>query len=280
LVYSVTRREAIVQKADYYSNISELENDIKESKNTPENLASLQSRLDGLMYRFEGDESLGGDRYGLYQLQATISYFAGNYGKSKKFLDYAVMLNGTNTKTTESLYKHLMDEDYDTKSERIWWILIIAPVIGLVAIAIIQMFVHFVLTTTASQGNVSTTSPLTEALNILSVLGGVVFVVLFVFMPIWIIELSNTRKYNANHGYSKSLSRRNGILIAIFFGWWYWALYTYQIDKRKCWWNLLGIIVTVSYWGIVVWIWTIVNAVSRPEKFYALYPYYDPKHRS
>jgi len=269
-----------MKKSDYYSEITELEEDIKDAKATTENLVSFQSRLDGLMRRFEEDDSLGSDRYALYQLQATISYFNGKYGKSKRYLDYSILMNGTVNKTAGSLRGHLLQRDFKPKKEKIWWIMIISPFAGLLVIAILQMLVHFVLSTTTSSslyGSYSTEGLGANILNILSAIVGIVAVVVLLFIPIWIIELRRVKKYNRDRGYDDALSRTKGIWIAIIFGWWYWAVYTYEVDKKKMWWNLLGIIVSVGYWSFAVWIWTIVNAVSRPAKFYALYPYYDSK---
>ena len=61
------------------------------------------------------------------------------------------------------------------------------------------------------------------------------------------------------------------ILLAIFFGIWTWV-YTYQKDAEKFWLNLLFSILTIGVWGIVAWIWAIINTASRTPDFYINYP--------
>lgn len=266
-----------VKKADFYSEITEIEDDLKHSDKKVADLSQLQSRLDGLMYRYEEDESLGRDRFALYQLQALISYYNGEFGKSKRYLDYSVALSGRGNETVDQLYAHLMKKDFEAKSTKRWWGLIIFPFVALFLVALLQLIIHFVFSSSSG----SNTKPLVSTLiNTISIVIGALAVIVLLFIPIWIIRLRRVKKYNADHGYSGGLKRRSGIWIAILFGWWYWAAYTYEIDKRKVWWNLLGIIVTVGYWGVVAWIWTIINAASRSQKFYALYPYYNPKKRA
>lgn len=260
-----------MKESDYYSEISDLEKDLQLSGKKGSDLADFQSRLGGLMYRFAEDESLGVDRYGLYLIQALISYYQGDCGKSKRYLDYSLAINGSTNKTIDELYERLMKQDFKRKKERIWWVLIIFPFVSLIFVALMQILVHFVFN---SSDNVSTNPPIVVAFNIVSVIIGVIAILLLLLIPIWIIELSAAKKHNANHGFGAALSKTKGVWIAIIFGWWYWAIYTYKIDKRKTWWNLAGIIVTIGLWGWIVWIWTIVNAVKRPKKFYELYPYY------
>jgi hypothetical protein len=252
---------------DYYTEIQNLEKELNSSNKNKQQLSVFQSRLNGLMLEFREDESLSEDRYALYQVQAMLSYRLGDYGKAKKFIDYAVEIRGKNFKLASELNKHLMEQDFEPKSERKWWWLIFSPISALIIVALLQVIVHFVLNNSSNSGS----SPAITLVNIISIIVGVIAVVLLLLLPIWIIELISTRKYNDGHGYSSGLRKRTGILIAVFFCTWYWA-YTWQVNKGKFWLNfILGF---SGYWFIVAWPWAIIYASTKPEEFYALYPYY------
>ena len=60
------------------------------------------------------------------------------------------------------------------------------------------------------------------------------------------------------------------VLLAVFLGFWTW-LYTYQKDSKKFWINLALSIVTIGFWGIVGWIWAIIDTVTKPESYYLNY---------
>jgi YVTN family beta-propeller protein len=61
------------------------------------------------------------------------------------------------------------------------------------------------------------------------------------------------------------------IWLSVFFGLWSW-LYTYKINKRKFWLNLILIPCTIGFWAVVAWIWAIVDAAVRPSDYYQGYP--------
>ena len=262
---------------DYYSEIQNLEKELNSSKNNQQQLSVLQSRLNGLMLQFREDESLGEDRYALYQVQAMISYRLGDYAKAKKFIEYAVQVKGKNFKLATELNNHLMQQDFEPKSERKWWWLILSPIAALLLVALLQVIVHFILNKSSNGGLANGPSTITTIVNVLSISVGIVAVLVLLFIPIWIIELFSTRKYNEGHGYSSRLRKKTGVLIAVFLATWYWA-YTYKTDKGKFWLNfILGL---SGYWGIVAWPWAIIHASTRPEELYALYPYYQDLPRS
>jgi hypothetical protein len=62
------------------------------------------------------------------------------------------------------------------------------------------------------------------------------------------------------------------IILAIFFAFFTWV-YTYQTDAWKFWLNLILTLVTCGWWGLVAWLWAIIEVAARPVKFYANYPW-------
>ena len=62
------------------------------------------------------------------------------------------------------------------------------------------------------------------------------------------------------------------ILLAIFLGLWTWV-YTYDLDSTKFWINLVASIFTCGIWGVVAWLWAVIEVISRPPQFYENYPY-------
>ena len=61
------------------------------------------------------------------------------------------------------------------------------------------------------------------------------------------------------------------VWLAVFLGLWSW-LYTYQNNKRKFWSNLVLTACTLGFWGVVSWIWAIVDAALKPSDYYQGYP--------
>ena len=61
------------------------------------------------------------------------------------------------------------------------------------------------------------------------------------------------------------------LLLAIFFGPFTW-IYTYQKDAWKFWLNIGLSIVTLGLYGIVAWIWAIIDVSIKPDEFYIDYP--------
>jgi hypothetical protein len=60
------------------------------------------------------------------------------------------------------------------------------------------------------------------------------------------------------------------VLVVLFalFGW----IYTYQRDAWKFWLNLALTVVTVGIWGVVAWVWAIIDMAVRPSEWYAAFP--------
>jgi len=61
--------------------------------------------------------------------------------------------------------------------------------------------------------------------------------------------------------------KTTAIVLAIFFGLWSW-LYTYEKNKKKFWINLVLFVVTFGYWGIVAWVWAIIDFAVKPEEYF------------
>jgi hypothetical protein len=259
---------------DYYSQVQKLEKILDTDIQDADKLSAIQSKLNGMIIQYRDDDSLESDRYALYQLQAMLSYRQGDFGKASRFIDYAVYIRGEDFQLAMDMRNQLMKLDFEPKAERKWWLLIIAPLCGLVVVALLQFIVHFVLAKTSTDTAASTSSPLTTTLNIFSITVGVICVLLVFLIPIWIIELRRAQKYNSNHGYSVGLKKKTGVLLAIFLPTWYWY-YTYQTDSGKFWLNFLLALFSRGYWQIVNWPWAIIVATRRPDDFYILYPFYD-----
>jgi predicted nucleic acid-binding Zn ribbon protein len=65
-------------------------------------------------------------------------------------------------------------------------------------------------------------------------------------------------------------SKTTAVLLAVFLGFWAW-LYTYKKDGRKFWLNLGLTVVTIGFYGIIAWIWAIVDTARRPQEWYESY---------
>ena len=69
-------------------------------------------------------------------------------------------------------------------------------------------------------------------------------------------------------------SKTTAVVLAVFFGLFSW-LYTYQKNKEKFWINLGLFIITFTYWGIVAWVWAIIDNALKPEEYFTGYYYPD-----
>lgn len=151
------------------------------------------------------------------------------------------------------------------KSIKNWITLIVAPFVALILVLMIQLTVH--VATPNANGD---TSPLLMTVNIMSVLIGIVSVVLLVLLPVWVIMLIKTIHQNQGQGLNKVVA----IVLAVVFGGFAW-LYTYEKDTAKFWVNLALSIVTFNIWGVVAWIWAIIDMATRPDEFFIEYPNYE-----
>lgn len=67
-------------------------------------------------------------------------------------------------------------------------------------------------------------------------------------------------------------SKTTCIVLAIFFGPLAWT-YTYKYDAWKLWLNLILIFISFGIWGLVAWIWAIIDTSTKNKVL--LETYYD-----
>ena len=65
--------------------------------------------------------------------------------------------------------------------------------------------------------------------------------------------------------------KSTAIVLVVLFGVFGW-LYTYQRDNWKFWLNLGLAVVTLGIWGLVAWVWAIIDMSVRPSEFYESFP--------
>jgi hypothetical protein len=172
------------------------------------------------------------------------------------------------------------------KSLRVWIWLLVGPYIALLIIALLQIVVHFVFSSSATDTVVSTSNSLCTTVdgdcavttgnpariivNILSILIGMAAVVCICLFPIWVVMLVKTVNYNDATA-DRRLNKAAAVIFAVVFGFWTW-LYTYERDKVKFWVNLTLTCVTFGIWGIIAWIWSIIDSASKSDEYYDRYP--------
>jgi hypothetical protein len=66
-------------------------------------------------------------------------------------------------------------------------------------------------------------------------------------------------------------SKTTALLLAIFLGFWTWC-YTYKRDAWKFWLNLILTVLTLGFYGLVAWIWAIIDVAVKPDTFYSKFP--------
>ncbi len=75
----------------------------------------------------------------------------------------------------------------------------------------------------------------------------------------------------AVHGHgsgARSKDKTVAVILAVLCGLWTWC-YTYRKDAWKFWLNLALSVVTLGIWGIVAWVWAIIDTARRPVEFFA-----------
>jgi hypothetical protein len=65
-------------------------------------------------------------------------------------------------------------------------------------------------------------------------------------------------------------SKTTAVLLAVFLGFWAW-LYLYRKNVLKFWLNFILSTITSGIWGIVAWIWAIIDIARRPTQWYETY---------
>lgn len=66
-------------------------------------------------------------------------------------------------------------------------------------------------------------------------------------------------------------SKTTAVVLAVLFGPFAW-IYTYKKDAWKFWLNLVLTIVTIGIWGLVAWVWAIIDLAVRPSHWYERFP--------
>ena len=66
-------------------------------------------------------------------------------------------------------------------------------------------------------------------------------------------------------------SKTTAVVLVVLFGLFGW-IYTYQRDAWKFWLNLGLTVVTIGLWGLVAWIWAIIDVAVKPGPFYESFP--------
>ncbi len=66
-------------------------------------------------------------------------------------------------------------------------------------------------------------------------------------------------------------SKTTAILLAVFLGFWTWV-YTYKVDAWKFWLNLVLTVLTIGFWGLVAWVWAIIDTAIRSEAWFEGFP--------
>lgn len=253
----------------YYKEVEQLEEALRKKSPNQSDLVHLQSQLDGLMFRYRNDLSLGSDRYALYQLQAIMSMRREEYAKAKRYIDYAVKIKGSGYKFADQFSKRLyeLNATFSPKNTSIWKWLIVAPLLALAFVAVLQFIAALTVDKTGASADTIVT-----LINIFSVLIGVLSVIIFLLFPIWLIEMNAAKKYNETRGLGVGLRKKTGVFIAVFFGLWFWA-YTHKVHKGRFWLNfILGL---TAYWQLISWPWSIIDALRHTDEFYELYPYHE-----
>jgi hypothetical protein len=152
------------------------------------------------------------------------------------------------------------------KSTKPYLALIFAPLPLLMLVAIVQVVAQML--SPQSSGDTNTGM---MVVNALSAIIGVVAVIMTIFLPLWIVMY--IRVLDENRGNHGAKSKTVAIVLAVLFASFAW-LYTYKIDKRKFWINLLLYVATLGLWGIAAWIWAIIDTAGKDEAFYIHYPNY------
>jgi hypothetical protein len=65
--------------------------------------------------------------------------------------------------------------------------------------------------------------------------------------------------------------KATAVVLAVLFGLFGW-LYTYKRDAWKFWLNLALTVVTIGIWGLIAWVWAIIDMAVRPSHWYEQFP--------
>src|SRR5690606_9947263 len=112
-----------------------------------------------------------------------------------------------------------MENHQEVKSVKKWVIILIAPIIALVLVAILQLVLKFVFATVAD-GSGTGVNGFGTVINLVYVLVGMVSVMAIILTPVWLVMLVRDLK---GHTRSKTVA----VVLAIFFSYFAW-IYTFE----------------------------------------------------
>lgn len=163
-----------------------------------------------------------------------------------------------------------MENIQSKKAVKKWAILLAAPVIGFLLVAVLQLIARFAFANTYNLPEPGLESQTTSGadigktlLDVASSLVGMVSVLLLILSPLWLIMLLRDLK-------APQRSKTAAVVLAVIFGFLAW-IYTYDKDAVKFWINLILVFVSVGIWTIGAWLWAIIDAASKPEEYYTNY---------
>src|SRR5579884_3331774 len=202
---------AITKHDHYHTEIDKLIGYLEHDTNSPDTLDKLQAHLDKLAEHYQNDESLGSERYKLYQAQAMLSYRTGDLSKARGFIQEAVNVRGQSYELAEQLLAHLND-GFTPKPTVRWVVLMALPIPLFLVVALTQLITHFVLNKTTADGTTGVTNLSSTTVNLFSVIVGAAAAVMILLIPVWAMMLVKAKRYNSSYGYG--LSKRAGVVIA------------------------------------------------------------------
>ncbi len=155
-------------------------------------------------------------------------------------------------------------ENVQQKSVKKWFLLLILPIPALIVVLILQLIFRLVLNSTGVSDTgleASGSQDFVELLiNVVSMVVGVVSVILIVLFPLFLVLLVRDLKGHIR-------KKTTAVLLAVFFGYFSW-IYTWEKNKNKFWINLA---LALFGFGIIGWLWAIIDNASKPSEFYQNY---------
>ncbi|HLZ14920.1 MAG TPA: hypothetical protein VKQ34_02910 [Candidatus Saccharimonadales bacterium] len=256
--------------------IHNLEHAAAERKVTHELLDHYQTRLDEYAVIYQHATAVGSQRAKLYELQALLLHLGGDQQKALTCLNQARMLMAPGDPFVSSIAATLSSVQvapkpvHRKKRDIKKWIVLIAAPFAMVILVIIFLFISgSVNGGSAALGETPSAGAI--VLNVISIIIGILAVVDFMLLPLWIIFLVQdiaNNKHIASGGVYPLKNKTAAIVFAAIFGFWAWV-YTYQKDAWKFWLNLVLNVLTFGFFGIASWIWSLIDLAVHPEEWYA-----------
>ncbi len=93
--------------AHYLKNVKQLIHHLDLKEVDDGELASIQMQLDKLSQRYQNDESIGADRYRLYQAQAMIHYWRNDDSQAVDWMQEAINVKGSSFELADNFLAHV-----------------------------------------------------------------------------------------------------------------------------------------------------------------------------